>query len=89
MISANQFKELSKHLEVFDLAVNHNYVPHGQNGRVQAIESIHKEYFNTRPTDMSCGACVFEMLKRMWREYEVFKKHYKPLEEVKVPLIIK
>lgn len=87
MISANHFSELSKHLEVFDLAINHNYIPSGQNGRVQAIERVHKEHFNAI-TDMSCGSCVFEMLKRMWIEYTFYKEHFKPLEETKVPIVV-
>lgn len=87
MITANQFEELQKHLEVFDLAINHNYIPSGQNGRVVAIEHIHRNVFD-KPTDMSCGSCVFEMIKRVYGLYNEYLDHLKPLEEAKVPIVI-
>lgn len=86
MISAKQFEELQTHYDVFNLAINHNYIPSGQNGRVMAIEAIHKAYFRV-PTDMSCGSCVFDMIKRMNTEMQHFKEHFKPLKETKIPIV--
>lgn len=86
MITNQQFDELNKHLELFDLAINHKYIPSGQNGRLLAVEAVHKEYFKIK-TDMYCQACVFEMIKRMWHEYQAFENHFKPLEEAKIPLL--
>lgn len=87
MISQNQFNELSKHIELFDLVVNHNYIPGGQNGRVNAVESVHSEYYKVAPTDLSCGACTFDMIKRMWNEYNIYKDHMRPLMEIKIPIV--
>jgi hypothetical protein len=86
MISPEQFEELEKHHDVFDLAIIHNYIPSGQNGKVMAIEGVHKAYFKV-PTDMSCGSCVFDMIRRMNIERIHFKEHYKPLKETNVPIV--
>ena len=86
MISQSQYDELIKHKELFEL-VKANYIPSGQNGRVQAVEVIHKEYHKCAPTDMSCDSCVFSMLRRMIDcmrvfEYETTKVETKPKESV-------
>jgi len=86
MISAEQFEELLKHHDVFDLAIIHNYIPSGQNGKVMAIEGVHRAYFKV-PTDMSCGSCVFDMIRRMNTEMQHFKEHFKPLKETKIPIV--
>lgn len=63
-MTEKQYNTLKEHDEVFDLVLNHNYLPSSENGRLQVIHNVYKEIFGIY-VSTSCSSCIQDMVKMM------------------------
>lgn len=59
---------LEKHLQLYDLAVNHQYLPNGSNGAIVELNEIYKEKVG-RKIDTHCPSCIVNALKYLFEAY--------------------
>jgi hypothetical protein len=59
---------IEKHRNLYDLVINHGYLPNGSNAAVMELDAISVSYGH-RKTDLYCPACVKELFKRVFETY--------------------
>ena len=68
--------------KLFDLVINHQYVPQSSNNQVGQVFEAMKELNPKFTVDMGCGACVMEALKQAFnimRAYQSSQAETKPI----------
>ncbi len=70
------FNKIKPHIDVLELIFVSNDSGYGKNIFNKMLE-LQKEYNpNPRPTDSSCGACVLELFKDVYRHYKRNEERY-------------
>ena len=59
---------IEKHRNLYDLVINHGYLPNGSNAAVMELDAISVAY-GSRKTDLYCPNCVKELFKRVFETY--------------------
>jgi hypothetical protein len=59
---------IEKHLHLYDLVINHGYLPNGSAAAVLELDAISVAYGH-RKTDLYCPHCIKELFKRVFETY--------------------
>lgn len=65
---SNHKEILEKHLKLYDLAVNHQYLPNGGNSAIAELNEIYKDKVG-RKIDTHCPSCIVNAMKYLYEAY--------------------
>jgi hypothetical protein len=65
----NDHKEIiEKHQQLYNLAVNHQYLPNGSNGAMVELNEVYKAKVGQK-IDTHCPSCIINALKYLFEAY--------------------
>jgi hypothetical protein len=72
MLSEYEIDLIEKHLEQFDLVINHQYLPNGFSGLVGELDKLMIAR-GKKAIQKGCASCIAQLFKDIYKMYEDYK----------------